>query len=51
MNQHGIDTDSFKENNVTQETVYERALFHGAAADLDQKGLATEVLEIRQRLD
>jgi hypothetical protein len=48
MHDDGIDAHGFEEDDVTQEGIDLHRVFHGAAADLDQKRAAAKALHVRQ---
>src|SRR5262249_22284776 len=51
VDEHRIDADGFEKNNVTQKPLDDALVLHRAAAVLDYEELATEPLDVRQRLD
>ena len=50
MNQHWIDADRFKENDITKQTLNQVIVLHGAATILDDKRLTAEFLDKGKRL-
>jgi len=49
MHENRIDSDRFKKNHILQKTFYEMVILHRAAAIFNDKGLASKLLNERER--
>ena len=50
MDDHGIDADETKQDDVERKRLLQLRLLHGRAAILDDDGFAAELPDVRERL-
>ena len=51
MDEDGIDSDGFEEDDIAEETLDDLFVFHGASAVLDDESLAAKFLDEGECLD